>query len=54
MCPSCVALEKALLLWSEPAPIRSGMYIYHRYILEQEDMTMMRNYMIMDSMMPGM
>jgi len=31
-----------------------GMYMYHCHILEHEDMTMMRNYMIMDHMMPGM
>ncbi len=31
-----------------------GMYMYHCHILEHEDMTMMRNYMIMDPMMPGM
>ncbi len=31
-----------------------GMYMYHCHILEHEDMTMMRNLMIMDSMMPGM
>jgi len=30
-----------------------GMYMYHCHILEHEDMTMMRNYMIMDSMMSG-
>ena len=31
----------------------SGMYMYHCHILEHEDMTMMRNYMIMDGgMMP--
>ena len=30
----------------------SGMYMYHCHILEHEDMTMMRNYMIMDPMMP--
>jgi FtsP/CotA-like multicopper oxidase with cupredoxin domain len=29
----------------------AGMYMYHCHILEHEDMTMMRNYMIMDSMM---
>ncbi len=28
-----------------------GMYMYHCHILEHEDMTMMRNYMIMDPMM---
>jgi FtsP/CotA-like multicopper oxidase with cupredoxin domain len=28
--------------------------MYHCHILEHEDMTMMRNYMIMDPMMPGM
>ena len=28
----------------------TGMYMYHCHILEHEDMTMMRNYMIM--MMP--
>lgn len=32
----------------------SGMYMYHCHILEHEDMTMMRNYMIMDPMMPPM
>lgn len=32
----------------------AGMYMYHCHILEHEDMTMMRNYMIMDHMMPGM
>ena len=32
----------------------AGMYMYHCHILEHEDMTMMRNYMIMDAMMPGM
>jgi FtsP/CotA-like multicopper oxidase with cupredoxin domain len=32
----------------------AGMYMYHCHILEHEDMTMMRNYMIMDSSMPGM
>jgi FtsP/CotA-like multicopper oxidase with cupredoxin domain len=26
--------------------------MYHCHILEHEDMTMMRNYMIMDPMMP--
>lgn len=31
-----------------------GMYMYHCHILEHEDMTMMRNYMIMDPMMAGM
>jgi len=31
-----------------------GMYMYHCHILEHEDMTMMRNLMIMDPMMPGM
>jgi FtsP/CotA-like multicopper oxidase with cupredoxin domain len=31
-----------------------GMYMDHCRILEHEDMTMMRNYMIMDPMMPGM
>jgi FtsP/CotA-like multicopper oxidase with cupredoxin domain len=30
----------------------AGMYMYHCHILEHEDMTMMRNLMIMDSMMP--
>jgi len=30
------------------------MYMYHCRILEHEDMTMMRNYMIMDPDMPGM
>ena len=29
----------------------TGMYMYHCHILEHEDMTMMRNYMIMDPMM---
>jgi len=28
--------------------------MYHCHILEHEDMTMMRNLMIMDPMMPGM
>jgi FtsP/CotA-like multicopper oxidase with cupredoxin domain len=33
----------------------AGMYMYHCHILEHEDMTMMRNLMVMDSMgMPGM
>ena len=32
----------------------AGMYMYHCHILEHEDMTMMRNYMIMDPMMPPM
>jgi suppressor of ftsI/bilirubin oxidase len=32
----------------------SGMYMYHCHILEHEDMTMMRNLMIMDPSMPGM
>jgi FtsP/CotA-like multicopper oxidase with cupredoxin domain len=32
----------------------SGMYMYHCHILEHEDMTMMRNLMIMDPLMPGM
>jgi FtsP/CotA-like multicopper oxidase with cupredoxin domain len=32
----------------------TGMYMYHCHILEHEDMTMMRNYMIMDAAMPGM
>ena len=32
----------------------TGMYMYHCHILEHEDMTMMRNLMIMDPMMPGM
>jgi len=32
----------------------TGMYMYHCHILEHEDMTMMRNYMIMDPGMPGM
>lgn len=31
-----------------------GMYMYHCHILEHEDMTMMRNYMIMEPMMPDM
>jgi FtsP/CotA-like multicopper oxidase with cupredoxin domain len=30
----------------------AGMYMYHCHILEHEDMTMMRNYMIMDHLMP--
>ena len=30
----------------------TGMYMYHCHILEHEDMTMMRHYMIMDMMMP--
>ena len=29
----------------------TGMYMYHCHILEHEDMTMMRNYMIMDPVM---
>jgi|GEM_PF-6593100 len=33
---------------------RPGMYMYHCHILEHEDMTMMRNLMIMDPMMPEM
>jgi FtsP/CotA-like multicopper oxidase with cupredoxin domain len=32
----------------------TGMYMYHCHILEHEDMTMMRNLMVMDSGMPGM
>ncbi|RPI83715.1 MAG: hypothetical protein EHM41_15260 [Chloroflexi bacterium] len=32
----------------------TGMYMYHCHILEHEDMTMMRNLMVMDPMMPGM
>jgi FtsP/CotA-like multicopper oxidase with cupredoxin domain len=32
----------------------AGMYMYHCHILEHEDMTMMRNLMVMDSGMPGM
>ena len=32
----------------------TAMYMYHCHILEHEDMTMMRNYMIMDPMMPAM
>ena len=32
----------------------TGMYMYHCHILEHEDMTMMRNFMIMDPGMPGM
>jgi FtsP/CotA-like multicopper oxidase with cupredoxin domain len=32
----------------------AGMYMYHCHILEHEDMTMMRNLMIMDPMMPEM
>ena len=31
-----------------------GMYMYHCHILEHEDMTMMRNYMIMEHTMPEM
>lgn len=31
---------------------KMGMYMYHCHILEHEDMGMMRNYMIMDPMMP--
>ena len=31
-----------------------GMYMYHGYFLEHEDMTMMRNLMIMDPTVPGM
>jgi FtsP/CotA-like multicopper oxidase with cupredoxin domain len=31
-----------------------GMYMYHCHILEHEDMTMMRNYMIMEHDMPEM
>jgi FtsP/CotA-like multicopper oxidase with cupredoxin domain len=31
-------------------PPYTGMYMYHCHILEHEDMTMMRNYMIMDPM----
>ena len=31
-----------------------GMYMYHCHILEHEDMTMMRNYVIMDPEMPDM
>jgi FtsP/CotA-like multicopper oxidase with cupredoxin domain len=30
----------------------AGMYMYHCHILEHEDMTMMRNYMIMGHDMP--
>ena len=30
------------------------MYMYHCHILEHEDMTMMRNLMVMDPMMPPM
>jgi FtsP/CotA-like multicopper oxidase with cupredoxin domain len=32
----------------------AGMYMYHCHILEHEDMTMMRNLMVMDPSMPGM
>jgi FtsP/CotA-like multicopper oxidase with cupredoxin domain len=32
----------------------TGMYMYHCHILEHEDMTMMRNLMIMEPMMPDM
>jgi FtsP/CotA-like multicopper oxidase with cupredoxin domain len=32
----------------------TGMYMYHCHILEHEDMTMMRNLMVMDAGMPGM
>jgi FtsP/CotA-like multicopper oxidase with cupredoxin domain len=32
----------------------AGMYMYHCHILEHEDMTMMRNLMVMDSGAPGM
>jgi FtsP/CotA-like multicopper oxidase with cupredoxin domain len=32
----------------------TGMYMYHCHILEHEDMTMMRNLMVMDPSMPGM
>jgi FtsP/CotA-like multicopper oxidase with cupredoxin domain len=32
----------------------TGMYMYHCHILEHEDMTMMRNLMVMDSMGPAM
>jgi FtsP/CotA-like multicopper oxidase with cupredoxin domain len=32
----------------------AGMYMYHCHILEHEDMTMMRNLMVMDPTMPGM
>jgi FtsP/CotA-like multicopper oxidase with cupredoxin domain len=32
----------------------AGMYMYHCHILEHEDMTMMRNYMIMDHVMGNM
>ena len=32
----------------------AGMYMYHCHILEHEDMTMMRNLMVMDPMMPPM
>jgi len=32
----------------------TGMYMYHCHILEHEDMTMMRNLMVMDPTMPGM
>ncbi len=32
----------------------TGMYMYHCHILEHEDMTMMRNFMIMESAHSGM
>jgi FtsP/CotA-like multicopper oxidase with cupredoxin domain len=32
----------------------AGMYMYHCHILEHEDMTMMRNLMVMDPTMPDM
>lgn len=32
----------------------TGMYMYHCHILEHEDMTMMRNLMVLDASMPGM
>ncbi len=35
------------------APYR-GMYMCHCHILEHEDMTMIRNYMLMHPIMPGM
>ena len=54
--------------WKDTAPVwpgervkiamtfgpHAGMYMYHCHILEHEDMTMMRNYMIMDHTMPPM
>jgi FtsP/CotA-like multicopper oxidase with cupredoxin domain len=32
----------------------TGMYMYHCHILEHEDMTMMRNLMVMEPTMQGM